>query len=124
RVGTRARIDFGPELEIPMPRTDVDGDGDREMDPRANLDFPFAVHWGFGASGFFGLRTGIFLPEMRARDVSVKLGIEGGPILADGDVDWVFWFLWPALLRPGHDPGPLNGDEFQLGTGLSIRIGT
>jgi len=118
-VGDSVRLDFGPELEIPFYR-------DRgSMRPHANLDFPFAVAWDLGAGGFVGLRTGVFVPGAWPRDTSVKFGVQGGPILADGNVDLVLWVLWPTLLVPGAAPrDQVQPDHFEVGVGATIRLGT
>jgi hypothetical protein len=115
RVGRSARIDFGPELEVMLPRA--------RGGTYANLDVPFAVHWDLGQGGFFGLRSGVFLPQMHGNDTTVKFGLEGGPILADGNVDLVFWLLFPEMFHPGVLHGWFVGDHFQLGAGLSVRFG-
>jgi hypothetical protein len=114
RAGTSARIDFGPELELMLPRRDT----------YANLDVPFAVHWDLGEGGFFGLRTGVFVPRFEGRGTSIKFGIQGGPILADGDLDLVFWFLFPELFHPAVRHGWFVADHFQIGVGISVRFGT
>jgi hypothetical protein len=114
RAGTSARIDTGPELELMLPRGGA----------YANLDVPLAVHWDLGEGGFFGLRTGVFVPHFEGRDTSIKFGLQGGPILAHGDLDLVFWFLFPELFHPAVRRGWFVADHFQVGVGISVRLGT
>jgi hypothetical protein len=118
RAGTNARIDTGPELELLLPR--VRG----SIDAYTNLDVPLAVHWDLGEGGFIGLRTGVFVPRLTGRDTIIKLGLQGGPILADGNLDLVFWLLFPELFHPAVRHDWFVADHFQLGAGISVRFGT
>ncbi|MBN1652248.1 MAG: hypothetical protein JXA30_00570 [Deltaproteobacteria bacterium] len=106
-IGSSARIDTGLELELIFADDAV-----------VNLDIPFALSFDVGDSGFLGLRSGLFLPDME--ELAVNLGVQGG-FNVDGTVDLSASFNWPGFLWTG--PGDaINPDTFEIVVGASIFV--
>lgn len=117
QVGQHGRIDTGIEVETIHEVAGVDNDHSTTV----SIDAPIAFNYNLSDRFFSGIRSGLFIFDNGFKRTRFPLGVQGGYVMAEGDLDILISFSLERFIELGSR-NPFHIREFLFNVGLSYRF--
>lgn len=122
-MGQHGRLDTGVEVEslFGMQVANVGTDESRQNRTQVNIDVPVAFSYNMTDRFFSGFFSGLFVPNRAFDHMRFPLGVQGGYLMADGDLDILISLSLERFVELG-EKNPFHIREFLFNVGISYRF--